>query len=59
MPGPPNKFQSFVDLTGISSGADTVAALNTAWAAFYAAYGVYPNTWPVIGSVVYLGYYGS
>lgn len=57
MPGPPNKFESFVDLTGVSEGANTIAALNTLWASFYSTYGYYPNSIVTIGNVVYVGYY--
>ena len=59
MPGPPNKFESFVNLTGVADGADTVAALNTAYAAFYTNYGVYPTDAITRGNYVYLGAYAD
>jgi hypothetical protein len=59
MPNPPDRFESFVDLTGVSEGANTVTALNTLWASFYSTYGVYPNSVVTIGNVVYVGAYSD
>jgi hypothetical protein len=56
---PPNKFSNYLD-TSLYSGAGAVqTALNSAWSAYFTAYGAYPNVWVTVGTVVYYGGYSS
>jgi hypothetical protein len=57
--GPNDKFSNYVDTSLYNSPEAVLTALSDAWAAFYAAWGVYPNNIVAVGSVIYYGAYGD
>jgi hypothetical protein len=56
MAGPPNKITNYLPLPSGNPNAN-IAALNTAWAAYFATYGVYPSVWVSDNGGVYYGGY--
>ena len=56
--GPPDKFPMWIDVVG-KTPSETADTLGKAWEKFNNHYGVWPNAWVTVGTVVYIGAYGK
>jgi hypothetical protein len=55
--GPPDKFTNTVDVSGTPE--QVLTAVSAAWAAYYATWKHYPNSWFVVGCILYYGGYAN
>ena len=54
--GPPDKFPVVIDLSG-QTDTQKQTTLNNAWTTFQSTYGMWPNTWVVVGQTIFIGAY--
>lgn len=57
LPGPPNKFPAWVDLSQYPTAATRADALGTLYQTFYNTYGVWPTDAITCGTVIFIGAY--